>query len=482
MSQSSIRSAHSDRPHLEQKRKLAKELLKAVKRLEGGQAARFTWNLPRIRGKSGQDVIRDGVTLADAQHVIARESGFETWPKLTEYVRLLEVERDGPVAAFEDAVRAIIRGEVAELKRLLGQYPELATMQSLRHHRGVLPHYIAANGVENEHQISPPNAPDIAKVLFDAGGDKVVDATAPIYGGGSGSTPLVALVTSAHPHEAGVQAELVHLFCEAGANVNGLDDDSLPLASALGFRYPAAAAALGECGARVDNLPAAAGLGRIDLVRQYLDESAKLVSAECMFPNPRHNGFPRSVAPHPAATMEQALVFSCMCGHIAVAELLVDRGVNVNGGPRCGITALHESCYQGQVDAVRFLLSHGGDPTIRDEMWESTAIGWADGGKHPDLIDELFQLESIDILDAVELRRYGIVRRLLEAHPALANAPHGRGGALRFAAFQGDQQMTSLLLEFGANITLRNENGHSALDYAEKAKHTELAAMLRTQN
>ena len=85
MSQSSIRSAHSDRPHLEQKRKLAKELLKAVKRLDGGQAARFTWNLPRFRGKSGQDVIRDSVTLADAQHVIARESGFESWPKLTEY-------------------------------------------------------------------------------------------------------------------------------------------------------------------------------------------------------------------------------------------------------------------------------------------------------------------------------------------------------------------------------------------------------------
>ena len=109
MSQSSD-TARSDRPNLEQKRKLAKELLKAVQRLDGKNAARFTWNHPQFRGKSGQDVIREGVTLSDAQHVIARESGFESWPKLTDYVRLLEVEPDGPVAAFEDAIRVIIHG------------------------------------------------------------------------------------------------------------------------------------------------------------------------------------------------------------------------------------------------------------------------------------------------------------------------------------------------------------------------------------
>ena len=470
--------AHKDRPNLEQKRKLAKDLLKAVKRLDGSNAARFTWNHPRFRGKTSEDVIREGVSFSEAQHVIARESGFESWPKLKEYLRLLKVEPDGPVAAFEDAVHATIRGDAMRLQALLQAHPEIATMRSTRRHRCVLPHYLAANGVENEHQIVPQNSPEIADILFDAGAAAVVDATADIYGGAGGSTPLVALVSSAHPHEMGVQAELVHIFCEAGAAVNGIEDDGLPISVALGFRYPKAANALAECGATIDNLPTAAGLGRFDLIEAYLDESAQLVSYECQFPNPRHDGFPQSVAPHPLATLQQALVFACMSGHIATARWLLDHGVEVNGGPRRGITALHEACYQGQAEVAHLLVQNGADPTIRDEMWNSTAIGWADGGKQSDLVEWLFELPKVDILDAVELHRYGIVRRLLVADPALANAPNAKGGALRFAAFKGDIQMARLLLEFDADPTLRSENGHSALDYAQKSNHQDMVRLL----
>jgi ankyrin repeat protein len=67
---------------------------------------------------------------------------------------------------------------------------------------------------------------------------------------------------------------------------------------------------------------------------------------------------------------------------------------------------------------------------------------------------------------------------MLEADPALADAPHGKGGALRFAAFKGDMQMARLLLEFQADPTLRNENGHSALDYAERSSNQEMVRLL----
>ena len=470
--------ARSDRPNLEQKRKLAKELLRAVKRLDGSHAARFTWNHPRFRGKTAQDVVRSGVTLTEAQHVIARESGFASWPKLKEYVRLLESEPGGLVAAFEDAVHATIRGDVVRLKSLLRSHPEIATMRSTRDHHCLLLHYVAANGVENEHQIVPPNAPEIAEVLLNAGAAAVIDSTADVYGGGGGSTPLVALVSSTHPHEAGVQAELVHLFCSAGAAVNGIDDDGLPLSVALGFRYPRAAQTLADCGARIDNLPVAAGIGGRDLVEAYLKAGSKLVSQPCYFPNPRHETFPSSTAPHPAATMQQALVFACMAGHVSVARLLLDHGVDVNGGPRCGITALHECCYQGEAEAAHLLLHRGADPTIRDQMWDSTAIGWADGGSQKALIEWLFEQQRVDILDAVELRRYKIVRRMLQDDPSQANAPNQQGGALRFAAFQGDTEMVRLLLEFQADPTLANENGHTAVDYAERSGNDEIVGLL----
>ena len=111
-------------------------------------------------------------------------------------------------------------------------------------------------------------------------------------------------------------------------------------------------------------------------------------------------------------------------------------------------------------------------------MWDSTAIGWADGGKQSNLIEWLFELSKVDILDAVELNRFGMVRRLLEANPSLANAPKGKGAALRYAAFKNNLKMAKLLLEFDADPTLRNENGHSALDYAEKSNDQEMIQLL----
>ncbi len=481
MSSPSSRPMPGDRINLQHKKKLAKELLKAVQRLDGQQALRFTWNVPRFRGQSGQDVIQAGVKLSDAQHVIARESGFDSWPKMVHYVEQLDADPHGPAAAFETAVRALIRGDVDELTRLLRAHPSLATMRSARQHRAVLPHYLAANGVENENQISPPNAPAVARVLFDAGADAIVDTTADIYGGGSGSTPLVALVTSVHPHQAGVQAELVRLFCAAGARVDGIEDDGMPLTSALGFRYPRAAEALAECGARVDNLPTAAALGRSDIVRQMLDPGCGRSSTACAFHNPDLI-LPHSTAPHPSATVEQAFVFACMGGHRDVAANLLDHGVDIHAGPRAGITALHESAYQGNADMVFWLLDRGADLTRREQRWESTAIGWADGGGHPDLIDALFQHPHVDFLDAVEYRRYDLVERKLHADPTLANAPDHRGGALRHAAFLGDLRLARLLIDHGADVTLRNDTALSALDYARKGGHQDMVELLQSKS
>lgn len=471
-------SARSDRPNVEQKRKLAKELLRGVKQLDARSAARFTWNHPEFQGQTPQDVFRRGVRLSQAQHVIARESGFASWPKLVEYVARLTSDPNGPEAAFEDAVHAIIRGDENQLRRLLQQHPQIATMRSSRHHSCVLPHYLAANGVEDEHQVVPANAPEIARILFAAGADTVVDAETNAYGGGAGSTPLVALVTSTHPHEAGVQAELVRLFYEAGANVDGLEDDGLPLAMALGFRYPRAARALVDCGARVDNLPAAAAVGSLELVRNYLDTTRNLQSESCTFPNPGYMTFDRSVAPHPVVVLEQAFVFACMCGRIDVAKLLRPF-VDVGGGPRAGITAVHEACYQGHAEIVHWLISERADPTCRDEFWNSTAIGWASAGGHGALVDWLFSLEHVDFLDALQHQKYSLVQEMLDHTRDLANAPDGTGAALRRLAQHGDVRMMKMLLDYGADPLLCDEQGLSALDYAQHSHQNEAALILK---
>ena len=96
---------------------------------------------------------------------------------------------------FEEAVDAVISGDIGTLKSLLEREPDLIRMRSSKAHRAMLIHYVAANGVEDERQRTPVNAVDVAQVLINAGAE--IDAT--FLDGGLGTTPLVSLVTSVHP-------------------------------------------------------------------------------------------------------------------------------------------------------------------------------------------------------------------------------------------------------------------------------------------
>src|SRR5688572_12388544 len=100
---------------------------------------------------------------------------------------------------FERAVDAVITGDAATLASLLRENPDLVRERSERRHHATLLHYISANGVEDERQITPPNAVIIAKMLLDAGAE--VDANCDAYGGNS--TTMDLLVSSCHPARAG---------------------------------------------------------------------------------------------------------------------------------------------------------------------------------------------------------------------------------------------------------------------------------------
>ena len=160
----------------------------------------------------------------------------------------------------------VVCGDLAALTATLDAHPELIHATSLRSHGATLLHYSAANGVEDERQRVPPNAVEIADLLISRGAD--INATSDAYGGGSGSTPLVALVTGGHPNEAGLMEPLVAAYARSGQNLNGAGDDGLPMTYAFLFRNVSAARALARAGARVDNAATAAGMGDLRLLRR----------------------------------------------------------------------------------------------------------------------------------------------------------------------------------------------------------------------
>jgi hypothetical protein len=223
--------------------------------------------------------------------------------------------------AFELAVDAVIEGRLAELQALLREQPALATARSRREHHATLLHYVAANGVEQGRQKSPRNAVEIANTLLEAGAE--VDALADTYAGGTTETTLNLLVSSVHPRDAGVQVLLVHTLLDHGAAVDGIVNDCSPLVTALAFWYGSAAAALVERGARVDSVATAAGMGRLDLVREMVADDGSVRDGVPLLDVPWLR-----IGNDPHANLQLAAVWARMHGHPEVETYLVQRGVN----------------------------------------------------------------------------------------------------------------------------------------------------------
>jgi hypothetical protein len=253
------------------------------------------------------------LTLEVARLAIARDHGYPDWAAAREQAEIMVDTR------FEAAADAIQWGELAALHDLLGAYPALVRMRSPFPHHATLLHHVAANGIEVERQLqSPPNAPAIMRLLLERGAEP--DALCETYGGGRAQTTLVLLVSSCLPAAAGVQGDLVDELRRGGAQVNGLDDDGLPLWIAVSFGYTEAAEALVRCGARVDNIVLAAALGDLAAVRTYFGPDGKLTPDQ---PRVRIGiGGPELAAAH---LVEYALIQAAGHGRREVVEFLLGK-------------------------------------------------------------------------------------------------------------------------------------------------------------
>jgi len=203
------------RPNLEHYRDFSREILKACKSgdtdairdwankwvnmVAQKSGVRFTRELPvavsrwveQVEEFAQRNLVGDnaGCRLGEAQFVIARSHGFESWARFSKHLNAL-AEKNSAVARFESAADAIVDGHLTELKRLVREDRRLVRARSTREHSATLLHYVSANGVEGYRQKTPKNIVAIADVLLKAGAE--VDAEADVYGGGATTLGLAA--------------------------------------------------------------------------------------------------------------------------------------------------------------------------------------------------------------------------------------------------------------------------------------------------
>ena len=350
------------RANLDHYRKLAKDLLAAWKSnaedAAHGWARRWLENLAQLHGADStllriedeakrvvlmvQDEAKQTVSLTDAQYVLARLHGFDSWPRFTKHVNAVR-QPSTEDAQFEAAADAVVSGDLVTLREVLRTTPALIRARSSRRYGSTLLHYASANGIEAFRQRTPANALDVARMLIDAGAE--VDARD--HGNG---TSLGLVATSAHAIRAGVQLSLMELLVAAGADVNGVVGGWQPMRAAVANGCPEAAEWLAAHGAQMD-VVTAAGIGRLDVLERCL--AADGVSR---------------------AQLEKAFVFACGRGRTAAAELLLDRGVDI--AALDGQTGLHLAIHSAHLETVRFLLARRAPLELKNR-YGGTALGQA---------------------------------------------------------------------------------------------------------
>ncbi len=144
-------------------------------------------------------------------------------------------------------------------------------------------------------------------------------------------------------------------------------------------------------------------------------------------------------------TNRNALILAAEAGHLNVVGFLLEKGINENARAARGRTALIQAAKMGHVEIVKILLEHGADLNAKTNKGR-TALNQASKRGYSDVVKVLLDHGSVN-LDAV--RSNGMT-------------------SLMMAAELGDIKTVEMLIAKGANISVKNKEGKTAFDFAEK--------------
>ncbi|XP_069129669.1 serine/threonine-protein phosphatase 6 regulatory ankyrin repeat subunit B-like isoform X2 [Argopecten irradians] len=191
-----------------------------------------------------------------------------------------------------------------------------------------------------------------------------------------------------------------------------------------------------------------------------------------------------------------ALYKAMESGHVDVVKLLINSGCDINKGI-INESPLHHACQLGYVDIILELLSSGVDINRRDQYGMTAVWAMATAG-NVNILRHLLQHPDVDVslpsgdnsVPAVHSHTSPLIMAARQSHNAVAdllcqhhsnyvNFTDAQGRtALHYAACNGNDVMTSLLLERGAGIDCVDEDGVAPIYTASKHGHTTVVQKL----
>jgi ankyrin repeat protein len=334
------------RPSLEQYKKQAKELLKAYRSADVETIRRVKRNHPRFEKLAEPGFEISKFALADAQLVIAREHGFESWPKFTKRIEVIKSEiaaLKNPLAAFIEA--AIWHGTLEAASAILAAHPEIA--RSSIHVAAILGDDAA---VRRFIAADPRNA---TKKEAPYDGDALVYLCLSKY-----------LRLDKTRSDAFVRAATALL--DAGADPN------------TGFR------AKDEYGDFETALYGAAGVAQhAELTRLLLERGADPNEEETPYHSPEsYDNAALKVLVESgklnAESLTTMLLRKADIHDYDGMKYLLEHGADPNRMTRWKMTALHQALRRdNRIELIELLLDHGTDPTLKNEADGKSGIAMA---------------------------------------------------------------------------------------------------------
>jgi ankyrin repeat protein len=437
MKEASMASTLPDQPDLDFERKRAKALLKAARAGDADARARIGAADP---------------ALADAQHAIARERGFASWPQLKAHI-----DAQRPLA--EQAVAflgAVLDGKTGAARTILSARPELAG-----------------------HDIHTASAAaDVGAVAeWIARDPGAATAAHP-------QTGIAAVVYAAAGRRPGASARCVQMLLDAGADPNafvpyGDEGDPVPaLYYACVADDPESARVLLERGAEVndgESLHHSAELDHracLEVLLEFgvdLDSRGGHWNKTVLYFLAQVDGKPGGFAwllEHgadpdiPSGDVEETPLHRVAdSGNTELAEVLIRHGAGLDITRTDGRTAYVIAVRAGNEDIVRRLAEAGASTdgvTARDELLAACqrgdlgaarAVLARSGIRSPFPADD-----SRELVNAAMHGRTAAVRAMVEVGFDVAHEDPENGTALHAASWWGRVDTVRALLEAGAPI------------------------------
>ncbi len=187
------------------------------------------------------------------------------------------------------------------------------------------------------------------------------------------------------------------------------------------------------------------------------------------------------------------LVEAAARGDAAAVSGLLARGADVNERDGAGRTAVTAAVYAGSAEAVRLLVAAGADVDIRDDSLSNAFLALGETGNVA-VLDEVFEADpdvtltnrfgGTALIPAAERGHVAMVRALLEKTEVDVDHVNDLGWtALLEAVVLGSggpehQEIVRLLLAAGADRSIGDDEGVTALEHARAKGYAAIASIL----